>query len=73
MSYTPPPLQTRLQVYWPEDDKWYSCKLSKQLEDGRVELKYDDGDVEVLELEKEIWLPEESHSQDQDQQNNNPG
>jgi DNA mismatch repair protein MSH6 len=50
-----PPLQTRIQVYWPKDDEWYACVLSKQLNDGRVKLVYEDGEVEVVRLEKEKW------------------
>jgi hypothetical protein len=50
-----PPLQTRIQVYWPKDDEWYTCVITKKWDNGRVKLVYEDGDVENVRLEKEKW------------------
>ena len=44
----------RIEVYWPMDTKFYSGTISSSnCNNGKHEVKYDDGDVEILEISKE--------------------
>jgi len=46
---------TRLSVYWPEDDKYYPGIVSSKSKNGMVKISYDDGNIEELNLSKEVF------------------
>ena len=49
-------LNKRIEVFWPDDNKFYRGTVGGTYDaKGRVEVVYDDGDVEVLDLNKEKW------------------
>ena len=46
----------RISVYWPEDKEWYDGKLEKyDKARDKYNITYDDGEKEVITLEKEEW------------------
>lgn len=48
----------RIEVYWPDDDKWYGCVVAGfELQSLKHKLRYDDGIEETLDLLKEEWRP----------------
>lgn len=46
-STTVPPIDTEIEVYWPADEKWYNCTITEILGGGKVEVTYEDGEMEV--------------------------
>lgn len=49
-------LESKIEVYWPNDDEWYACVIRHKHADGRYELFYpDDGEVETVRMEEQIW------------------
>ena len=46
---------TRLSVCWPDDDKYYPGIVSSKSKNSMVEISYDDGDFEELDLSKEVF------------------
>lgn len=45
----------RFEVYWPLMDQFYSGTV-KNITDNHDTVNYNDGDVETLQLQQEIWL-----------------
>jgi hypothetical protein len=46
----------RVEVYWPDDDAWYSGTISKYFKTtNQHRISYDDGDKERLFLVHELW------------------
>lgn len=53
-----PRVGARVEVYWEQDDMWYSATVVKAVNDYADftnELHYDDGDVEMLDMRLETW------------------
>lgn len=49
-------LGLRVRIWWPLDQKFYSGKIIEFDEtEGTHKIEYDDGDCEVLHMDKEIW------------------
>jgi len=44
---------TRISVYWPDDDEYYTAKVTSIKNGSIFTLLYDDGDVEHVDLRKE--------------------
>eukprot|EP00854_Cymbomonas_tetramitiformis_P011471 gene11471-biopygen11778 len=51
----PVPVGTRLQIHWELDDAWYPGAVVLFNEDGFVNIVYDDGDEEVVDLANERY------------------
>jgi len=49
-----PSLGDTIEVYWPLESRFYPGVVS-DIEDGKYNIQYDDGDVEVLEMQNENW------------------
>ena len=55
-------VRTRMDVYWPEDNKYYQCKItSLKCNDNRrkytvTTLLYDNGEIEIVDLTKESFI-----------------
>ena len=49
------PRGTRLSVYWPDDDQYYPGTITNITKRGRFHISYDDGDVETVDLTKELF------------------
>ena len=47
----------KIEVYWPMDLDWYVCVVHHKCSDGRFKLLYDDGEVEIVRMEDQIWRP----------------
>lgn len=45
----------QISVLWPLDQKYYPGTVHSAEDDGRVNLHYDDGDTECLDMKKEVW------------------
>jgi hypothetical protein len=46
----------RIEVWWPIDKAWFAATVVSVLEgEGKVEVSYDDGDVEMLQMAQERW------------------
>ena len=50
-----PMVGTRIEVYWPKEDKYFPGIIEKITFSGRVRVAYNDGDSEMLLLSKETW------------------
>ena len=51
-----PSVGDQIQVYWPDDQQYYSGCVAKYEKRSRCyRIEYDDGDVETLDLRKETW------------------
>ena len=42
-------------VYWPEDDQYYTGTVHSAEPDGRLNVHYDDGEKECLDMSAETW------------------
>lgn len=45
----------RVEVYWPIMKQYYPGKVAERTQAGRHRIEYDDGDIEVLQMEEEQW------------------
>lgn len=51
-----PSVDDKVKIYWPDDDKIYSCRVEGVSEHGTTHnILYDDGKKETLDLRNEIW------------------
>ncbi len=51
-----PTVGEKIEVFWPDDDKYYPGTVVTNNEDTNTyQVDYDDGDQEVLNLRNEIW------------------
>lgn len=50
----------RISVYWPLDEQYYSGTVDAIQPNGLHTIKYDDNDVETLDLSKDTWRNETS-------------
>jgi len=48
-------LGTRLSIYWPDDDAYYPGTVTGKSTSGLVQISYDDGNVEELDLATETF------------------
>jgi len=51
-----PSVGTGIDVLWPVDKKRYSGEIVEYTRYGKARVKYDDGDVELLDLDEEDWI-----------------
>lgn len=50
------PVGAKVAVHWPYDDEFYNGKISAfDATTHTHQINYDDGDVELLKLEEEMW------------------
>lgn len=42
-------------MFWPLDDQFYPGTVHSEEEDGRLNIHYDDGGIENLDMSKEVW------------------
>lgn len=55
---TLPKVRDHVEVYWPDDDKYYAGRvISFNKGTGKHRVKYTDGEIECLNLKKELWRP----------------
>lgn len=45
----------KFSLYWPIADQFYSGSVSSVDSSGLCKISYDDGDVEILDMNEEIW------------------
>ena len=45
----------KISVFWPLDQEYYPGIVESEENDGRINVKYDDGDTECLDITKEVW------------------
>lgn len=50
-----PSVGGNVSVFWPEDGKFYPGTVREAEEDGRLDIRYDDGDTEALDMTTAIW------------------
>lgn len=51
-----PSIGTKVEVFWPKDKKYYPGTISEYFTDSnKYKIKYDDGEIEILDLKKENW------------------
>lgn len=48
-------LGDRVEIYWPKMKQYYPGMVTLKTRSGKHRVEYDDGDVEVLRMEKEKW------------------
>ena len=55
----------RIDIYWSFDNKWFNATVVKAAE-GKLAVKYEDGEEENLELKNEHyrWLPDDMDTED---------
>lgn len=51
-----PSVGDAIEVYWPDDDKFYPGKVTSFTPNtGDIHVHYDDGDQEALKIQEETW------------------
>lgn len=50
----------RISVYWPDDAANYPGTIKHMRHDGNVTVLYDDGEKGSLDLDDEMWSPEQA-------------
>lgn len=49
-----------IEVYWPLDDQYYPGTIGN-IDEGKYTVNYDDGEVEILDMQEEIWKYQEGN------------
>lgn len=60
---TRPNTGDRVEVFWPDDNQYYSDSESDVQDDGKCLITYDDDDTETLNMDHETWRFEQSSLQ----------
>ena len=45
----------RVSILWPLDEQFYPGTVESEAQDGRLQIHYDNGDTEQLDMKKEVW------------------
>lgn len=53
-----PTIGDNVEIYWPLDEQYYPGVIGN-INDGKYTVNYDDGEVEILDIQEEIWKYQE--------------
>lgn len=50
---------TRIEVFYSEDNRYYTGSVTKITDDGRCVILYDDEDTDILNMTQPVWRLEQ--------------